>query len=410
MTTAAVPAGTIPASDIDPFTHANLENPAAMHAALRDAGPVVYLERYDLYALARYEQVHEALINWQEFVSRHGVGLSNFKYEKPWRPPSMLLEADPPRHDAPRRVLTKILGQRELRRLREAWFADAEALVDEVIAAHPAGPDGWSEFDAVPAFAEAFPLRVFPDAVGIGPDGRGNLLPYGNHTFNAFGPHNDLVRRGEADVPRLSAWMGDQCRREALASGGFGAAIWAAADRGDVTEQQAPLMVRSLLTAGVDTTVHALGALFYCFARHPGQWQRLRERPELARTGFDEAVRLESPVQTFFRTADADFAIGGGIIPEGRKILMFLAAANTDPRRWNDPGTFDLDRDPSGHVGFGMGIHQCVGQHVARLEGEALFTALARRADAIEPAGEPRRHANNTLHILEGLPTRLHLA
>jgi 4-methoxybenzoate monooxygenase (O-demethylating) len=410
VTTAAVPSATIPASDADPFSPPNLEDPGPLHAALRDAGPVVYLSRWDVYALARYEQVYEALVNWQEFVSRHGVGLSNFKYEEPWRPPSILLEADPPRHDAPRRVLTKVLGQRELRRLREAWLADADALVSEAIAAHPAGADGWTELDAVAAFAEAFPLRVFPDAVGLGADGRENLLPYGNHSFNAFGPRNELVQLGEPDVPVLAGWIGAQCQREALAPGGFGAAIWAAADRGEITGQQAPLAVRSLLTAGVDTTVHALGAVLYGFAAHPAQWQRLRERPELARTAFDEAIRLESPVQTFFRTADTDVAIGAAIIPGGKKILMFLGAANTDPRRWDNPAAFDLDRDPSGHVGFGMGIHQCVGQHIARLEGEALLTALASRADAIELAAPPRRHLNNTLRALESLPVRIHLA
>jgi len=410
MTTAAAPAATVPVSRADPFSPRNLADPARLHGALRDAGPVVYLSRLDVYALARYEQVYAALVNWQQFVSRHGVGLSNFKYEEPWRPPSILLEADPPHHDAPRRVLVKILGQRELRRLREAWLADADALVTEVLAAHPADGDGWTELDAVPALAETFPLRVFPDAVGIGKDGRENLLPYGNHSFNAFGPHNDLVARGEPDVPRLAAWIGAQCQREALAPGGFGAGIWAAADRGEITGQQAPLVVRSLLTAGVDTTVHALGAVLSCFAGNPSQWRRLRERPELARTAFDEAVRLESPVQTFFRTADADVELGGAVIPEGKKILMFLAAANTDPRRWDNPAAYDLDRDPSGHVGFGMGIHQCVGQHIGRLEGEALLTALACRVDAIELAAPPRRKLNNTLRALESLPLRLHLA
>jgi cytochrome P450 len=408
--TTAVPPATIPVSDVDPFSRPNLENPAPMHAALRDAGPVVYLSRYDVYALARYEQVYAALVNWQQFVSRHGVGLSNFKYEEPWRPPSILLEADPPQHDAPRRVLARILGQRELRRLREAWHADARALISEVLARHPAGPDGWIGLDAVAEIAEAFPLRVFPDAVGVGPDGREHLLPYGNHAFNAFGPRNDLVQQGEPDVPRLSGWGGAQCERGALATGGFGAAIWAAADRGEITAQQAPLTVRSLLTAGVDTTVHALGAVLYAFAAHPAQWQRLRGRPELARTAFDEAVRLHSPVQTFFRTADADVEIGGAVIPAGKKILMFLAAANTDPGRWDHPTVFDLDRDPSGHVGFGMGIHQCVGQHVARLEAEALLAALAQRVDAIELAAPPLRHPNNTLSALEHLPVRLHVA
>ena len=116
---------------------------------------------YDVYAMARYEQVHAALVDWQSFQSAAGVGCSNFQKEKPWRPPSLLLEADPPRHDAPRRVLGKILSPRSLRKLRDGWLADGDALVDEVLSEGP-------EFDGVPALAEAFPLRVFPDAVGIG--------------------------------------------------------------------------------------------------------------------------------------------------------------------------------------------------------------------------------------------------
>jgi cytochrome P450 len=202
-----------------------------------------------------------------------------------------------------------------------------------------------------------------------------------------------------------------RCARDDLAPDGFGARIWQAADRGEITHEQAPLVVRSLLTAGVDTTVHGLAAVLYAFATHPEQWARLRRDPRLARVAFDEAVRWESPVQTFFRTATDDVVITDDIVvPAGRKILMFLAAANRDPRRWSDPDAFDLSRDPSGHVGFGMGIHQCVGQHVARLEAEALLTALAERVTTIELAGPTRRHHNNTLRAWGSLPVRLHVA
>ncbi|MHA6626445.1 cytochrome P450 [Pseudonocardia sichuanensis] len=403
MTATLEPGTALPADDTDPFSHEVLEDPLPLHAALRDAGPVVHLTRYDAYAFARYEQVHAALVDWQGFQSGAGVGLSNFRYEKPWRPPSLLLEADPPRHDAPRRVLAKVLGPRALRRLREAWFADADTLVDRVLA----GP---AEFDAVTALAEAFPLRVFPDAVGIPSEGRENLLPYGDHAFNAFGPSNDLVAKGAPRVAELSAWVNAQCARDVLSGHGFGAAIWAASDRGDITPEQAPLVVRSLLTAGVDTTVHGLSAVLYAFATNPGQWRRLRAQPSLARVAFDEAVRWESPVQTFFRTATTDVRVGEHVVPEGKKILMFLAAANRDPRRWADPDAFDLSRDPSGHVGFGMGIHQCVGQHVARLEAEALLTALARRVRRIDLAGPTRRHHNNTLRAWESIPVRVRVA
>jgi cytochrome P450 len=277
----------------------------------------------------------------------------------------------------------------------------AEALVDEVLS-------GGGACDAFSDLAAVFPLRVFPDAVGLGPEGRENLLPYGNMAFNAFGPANEFVQADAHHAAALSGWVDAQCAREALAPGGFGAQIWAAADRGDLTYAQAPLVVRSLLTAGVDTTVQGLAAVFQAFATHPEEWRRLRERPELARVAFDEAVRWLSPVQTFFRTATVDVEIGGVVVPEGSKVLMFLGSANRDPERWDSPERFDLARDPSGHVGFGMGLHQCVGQHVARLESEVLLTALARRVARFEPTGPAVRHLNNTMRGWSALPVRLH--
>lgn len=401
----ATDATSVPTSDVDPFGHAHLEDPLVFHHQLRDAGPVVYLPQYQVYAMGRYEQVHAALVNWQDFQSGAGVGLSNFKKETPWRPPSLLLETDPPHHDAPRAVLSKVLGPRALRKLREDWFSEADDVVENLLAGH----GGTVELDAVPTLAEGFPLRVFPDAVGIPKDGRENLLPYGDHLFNAFGPANDLVEKGAHRVAELSGWVNAQCARDVLSDDGFGAAIWAASDRGDITPEQAPLVVRSLLSAGVDTTVHGIAALLYCLATNPDEWQRLRADPNLARIAFDEAVRFESPVQTFFRTATRDMRIGETLVPAGDKILMFLGSANRDPRHWTNPDTFDLTRDPSGHVGFGMGMHQCVGQHVARLEAEALVSALAKRVKTIELAGATVRHHNNTMRAWHSLPMRFQL-
>jgi len=394
----------LPGTDADPFGSQILEDPGRFHTALRDAGPLVHLTRYDVYAMGRYEEVHAALTDWQSFQSGAGVGLSNFRFEKPWRPPSLLLESDPPVHDAPRSVLSSILSPRALRRLREHWFADAEDFVESL-------PDG--ELDAITDIAQKFPLRVFPDAVGVGVDGRENLLPYGDHLFNAFGPSNELVQKGLPRIGEVSAWVNEQCARESLSAtvydgeATFGGQIWAAADRGDITAEQAPTIVRSLLSAGVDTTVLGIGAVLASFATHPDQWEMLRHNPSLARIAFDEAVRLESPVQTFFRTATHPVMVGDHLVPDGKKILMFLGSANRDPRRWRNPDTFDLSRDPSGHVGFGMGIHQCVGQHVARLEAEAVLTALVRRFRRLDVVGVPRRHHNNTLRAWEHFPIAL---
>jgi 4-methoxybenzoate monooxygenase (O-demethylating) len=162
-----------------------------------------------------------------------------------------------------------------------------------------------------------------------------------------------------------------------------------------------------MLTAGVDTTVNGIGAALYALARYPQQWEKMRADPKrLAKAAFEEAVRFESPVQTFFRTTSRATELGGVQLEEGRKILLFLGAANRDPRQWQNPDEYDIERKVLGHVGFGAGIHVCVGQLLARLEGEVVLQALAKQVSRIEFAGEPERRFNNTLRGLKRLPLR----
>ncbi len=253
------------------------------------------------------------------------------------------------------------------------------------------------EFDAIPDLAEAYPLAVFPDAVGMPRENRRYLLPYGNMVFNSFGPRNAFFDEAVKDAAPVIAWVQAQSRRDALAPEGFGAAIHAAADTGELTAEEAPLVVRSVLTAGVDTTVSGLGAALYCLARFPDQFARLRADPSLARAAFEEAVRYESPVQTFFRTTTRPTEIAGVPVGEGEKVLMFLGAANRDPRRWERPEEYDIARPNAGHVGFGTGIHGCVGQVLARLEGEMVLGAAGAesRGDRDHRTGPPslQQHA-----------------
>jgi cytochrome P450 len=389
----------IPALDIDPFCQAFFDDPYPAHEAMREAGPVVYLPRYYLHAVARYADVRAMLTDWASFTSARGVGLSDFARETPWRLPSLLLETDPPLHDRTRALMDKVLSPAAIRGLRDGFVRAATALIDELLAR--------GSFDAIHDLAEAFPLTVFPDAVGMPAENRRFLLPYGNMVFNSFGPRNAFFEAAVAGAAPVLEWVQAQSRRDALSATGFGAAIHAATDDGAFTAAEAEILVRSLLTAGVDTTVNGLGAAIYCLARFPAEFDRLRADPSLARAAFEEAVRLESPVQTFFRTTTRDVVIDGEALPEGRKVLMFLGAANRDPRRWDRPDTFDITRRNAGHVGFGSGIHGCVGAVLARLEGEAVLGALARTIRSIEITGEPKRRYNNTLRGMSVLPVTI---
>lgn len=389
----------VPHLDVDPFDMKFFADPYPTHELLRETGPVVYLDRWKLHGVARYAEVHAILNDPATFCSSRGVGLSDFKKETPWRPPSLILEADPPEHTRTRAVLSRVLSPTVMKGLRDRFVAAAEERVDALLEMR--------SFDAIADLAEAYPLSIFPDALGLRPEGREHLLPYASLVFNAFGPPNQLRQDAIARSAPHQAYVTDQCQRDNLTPGAIGACIHAQVDEGAITATEAPLLVRSLLSAGLDTTVNGIGAAVYCLARFPDQWQRLRGDLTLARNAFEEAVRFESPVQTFFRTTTRDVEISGATIGEGEKVLMFLAAANRDPRRWDKPDSYDITRRTSGHVGYGSGIHMCVGQLVARLEGETMLSALARRVASIEITGEPKRRFNNTLRGLDSLPVTI---
>jgi cytochrome P450 len=351
--------------------------------------------------MARHEQVSAALEDWRTYSSASGVGLDDFRKSKPWRPPSILLEVDPPLHTRTRGVMSKILSSAALQALRDDWQVKADALIEDLVAR--------GTFDAVTDLGAVFPLQVFPGAVGVMVEGRQNLLPFANMVFNSFGPRNaiflDSIRAAEPVV----GWIMAASLRENLTADGFGAQVYAAADRGELSADEAATLVRSMLTAGLDTTVIGIASVVHAFAEFPQQWQALRADPALIRRVFDEVVRWASPVQTFFRTTTRAVTVSGVPVPEGAKVLLFLGAANRDPRRWERPEEFDLHRRTLGHVGFGFGVHSCVGQMVAKLEAEVLLRALSQRVTRIEPAGAPRRHLNNTLRAFSALPVRVHV-
>lgn len=390
----------VPILDVDPFSMEFFADPFPVHEQIREAGPFVWLSRYNIGAVARYEQVRGALTDWKAFSSARGVGMEDFVRHGRFRLPSLILEADPPQHTRSRGVLSRVLSPPVLKLLRDRFEVEAEKMVDDVVRR--------GCFDAVTDLAEVFPLRVFPDAIGMRREGREKLLPHADLLFNSFGPRNSLFEASRQGVS--FDWIEEQGKRDNLSPGGLGMMVHEAADRGEISHDEAPLLVRALLQAGLDTTINALGATLYCLARFPSEWEKLRADPKLAKAAFEEAIRYEAPVQTAFRTTTSAMTLGGTSLNEGDKVLMFLAAANRDPRQWDRPDQYDIGRRTIGHVGFGAGIHACVGQLLARMEGEVVLNALARRVKTIRIAGDVERRFNNTLRGLAKLPLEVELA
>ncbi|KQZ48701.1 cytochrome [Rhizobium sp. Root149] len=392
------PSSDIPVWDVDPYAEEVLLDPASYYAELRARGPLVYIPKWSVLASGRYEETREIFSDHNRFVSSRGVGLNDFKYGKPWRPPSIILEVDPPDHTKTRKVMARALSPKAIAGLKEQFRQTAEAILDQLIMRE--------SFEAVAELAEAFPVAVFPKAVGMVDSDRRRLVDYGAMVFNALGPDNKFRRNAMAMAPDIVPWITAACARDRLTKDGLGALIYGAADDGEVTEAEAAMLVRSFLSAGVDTTVTGIGNALWCLASNPDEYRKLRADPSLARPCFEEVLRFTSPVHTFARTANHDTQVAGRHIAEGTKILCVLASANLDPQKWDDPEVFRVERKPVGHMAFGAGIHGCVGQNLARLELETVLTVLAEKVERVEFAGEPIWRPNNAIHALDHMPLR----
>jgi len=287
-----------------------------------------------------------------------------------------------------------------MRELRDAWFAVADELVRGVV--------GVGEFDGISRLAQELPLRVFADGLGIPREGRAeNLRPFAEMAFNLNGPSNELFEQSMQSSKTVLPWIVEHLYPEKLSPGGWGAQIHQLAEAEGYSREEAAILVRGLLVAGMDTTVKGLGSVLLCLATHPEQYAALRADPRLTRSAFDEAVRLESPIQMFFRTVARDVEVDGVRVPSGDRVVLLFGAANRDPRRWDDPDRFDITRKSGGHLAFGVGIHACIGRMIAYAQAEAMLTALVRTSTTIELTGPPQWRLNNTLRGLAELPLRL---
>ena len=388
-----------PVLDIDPFTERILADPYPFHEALREAGAVVWLKPYGIYATGRDETVRTVMADHTRFITSAGTGLYDLRKPGAWRPKSPLLETDPPEHTALRTTLTRIISPVVVRKWRADFEAAAERIADRVVA--------MGTFDAVKDLAEDFVLTVFPQSIGVHIPHE-NAVAIGDMNFNAIGPNNDIFKRSLAKVEPILEWYQKSFQRESMLPGGFGEQIYKAQDAGELPADSAPGLVRSFIRGGMDTTIAGIGFALNQLARAPTQWAMIHADPTKVRGAFEEAIRHESPSQTQFRTTLGATSLGGIDLEADTKIAVFIGAANRDPRKWERPNAFDVTRQTTGvHLAFGSGAHLCIGNMIARLEADVILSALARRIVSFELAGEPSYRIINTLRTLKELPLRI---
>ncbi|MET4538633.1 cytochrome P450 [Arthrobacter bambusae] len=386
-----------PVSQYDPFDPEVL---AAVHhhdGLLREVAPVVYIEKYDFYAITRAEDIQKALRNFRVFSSADRP----FYEPNPFRPNAPLMQ-DPPEHTQTKSVMLRIFSQENMDKMESYFTEHAERLVDELLA------NGSVELDAYKDLAARYVLKVFPDILGLPEEGRELLLKFGDAVFNVLGPHNDHhFQKMEAGQPALE-WVGANVKREKQSEGGIGWQLYQAADEGIITPTEAEQLLTAVFGAGFDTTVFSIAGMLRAFADNPKEWAKLRENPDLVESAFEEAVRYFAPSRYGGRVAKRETELGGVRIPEGAKILVMWLGAGRDPRKWESPDEFRIDRpSASGHLSFGFGIHTCAGQAVARMEGRSILRALVKRVASIELTGEPRHAINFQAFGHDYIPVRM---
>lgn len=382
-------------SNDDLFNAAAVRNARAVDDRLRELAPVVKLSRENITMLTRYEHVSAGLRDWKTFSST----------SRPWHDPNsvrpeLLLVDDPPKHTGVRAVISAALSPKALSKMGEAFRADAETLVTRL------KQKSGTTIDAAAEITRPFVYKVLPDLLGIPVEGRENMYAFGNMVWATLGPVNELFAEAMKNTGPVIDWVERCCSRENLAPDGLGMQMFLAADRGEITQAEAKLLVGILLSAAADTTVMTMANVIRAFALFPEQYQLVRADHSLLRPAFEESLRWDSPSRMAGRIAMQDVEIEGVVIPKGERCGLMFAAANRDPRKWPQPDSFDVHRDNRGHLGWGYGVHACVGRVLAGLEADALLGAVVRHIQSFEVAGEPEPWMTSIGHGPEKLPVR----
>lgn len=383
-----------PTSDMDIWSDEVLTNPYPYYRQLRDLGPAVWLTKHGVWVVPRYSSIREALLNWEVFTSKNGTAMNAVMNQAV---DGILLLSGEPEHQRLRRTFVKPLQPQTLKKLQDRLTALAEQRVEELL--------GKGEFDAVADLAQFLPLSVVTELLGLGEEGKKHMLRWGAGLFDGQGPDGYPRTIAGLEVAKEAFTYLSNIKRSELDPEGWGAALFNAADAGELSYQEARYMLLDYTAPALDTTINGFSSTFYMLGRNPDQWETLRQNPERLPFAIDEALRMESPIRLFTRTLTRDFDLEGVEMKEGDRAIMLSAAANRDERHYPDPDSYDIMRDSRDHVAFGYGIHMCAGRHLGKLEITTVFKVLLKRLKSFEII-EERRELQNNLRGLAKLVIR----
>lgn len=378
----------------DLYSRDALADSRAVFREIRDLAPAVFMPKYKLWAVGRYDDVRHCLRADNVLLSGKGVAANRFvnAVDAP-----ITLTSDGDVHRRRRGILMKPLAPPELKSLQARIQGEADALVARLKG---------QRFDAMPAFASHLPVTVVADLVGLKPQGRENMLRWAAGTFQAMGPMNWRSLRALPVLMDLQRYVG-KLSPEGVVAGGWADRIFAACEAGELSAVEAKSMIIDYVAPSLDTTILATGTMIRLLSQRPDVLSAVKQDEKLLSNVVYEVVRLSSPIRGFTRHVAEAFDVSGVLLPKGARVVVLFASANLDERHYADPDRFDPERNARDNVAWGHGQHVCVGMHLARLEMECLLRALAAQVERIE-TDTPTPFLNNVLQGYQSLPTTFH--
>mgnify|MGYP003116252797 CR=1 FL=1 len=375
-----------PVVDVDLYGDEVVDRPQEVYRRIRDAGPVVWLPRHRMFAIGRFDDVRLALRDDATFRSGKGVGANPVANTLGHY---TTLASDDATHMNRRMILMQSLTSRAIRPSLPTLEKEAADTVDRLLTQ--------DHFDGIADFATRLPVQAVAELVGVKVTPE-QMLNWGQSTFDGLGSANRRARgsvRGSLGLFLYTLAVG----RRNVTPGGWASTVLDAADRGEIGRVEAKNMIIDFVAPSLDTTILSTGQLLWSLGTTPGLWERLRRDPDLIPTAVVEAVRMASPVRSFTRSVAAHTEFGGIQLRPKDRVAVLFAAANSDERHFHDPERFSLEWRGS-NVGWGHGVHTCVGMQLAKLEMQTLLRAMVSRVSSIT-VSDPELLRNNCLQGFE---------
>ncbi|MCP2332873.1 Cytochrome P450 [Actinoalloteichus cyanogriseus DSM 43889] len=376
----------------DPADPGFLADPYPTFARLREAGEVHWHEGLGL-AVAVSHTACSALLRhrslgrvWTDARPLEAFVDFNLLHR------NSLLENEPPTHTRLRRLVAKAFGRGHVERLRP-WVRDlADRLVAEL--AERIADEGSA--DLLDRVAGPLPVWVIAELLGVPESDRDLLQPWSNAIVKMYeyGLDDHLRRDAERASGEFVAYLRDLAELRRRRPGDDLVSDLVAVtdeDGGRLSEDELVATAVLLLMAGHEASVNVVGNGMVALLTHRSEWERLRADPELLPVAVEELIRYDSPLQLFERTALEEVEIGGHVVRPGEKIAALLGAAARDPLVFAEPDRLDVGRSTNPHLGFGAGIHYCLGAPLARIEVVSVLESLLRRLPALRLAGTAER-------------------